>query len=491
MTVISFYESELEFMRLDKLLAELNYGTRSQVKELIKKKVVSVDGKTVTSPELQIDSDIQQVCVSGKLLVYKKFQYYVMNKPGGVVSATEDSRERTVISLLPKEARKDLFPVGRLDKDTEGLLILTNDGALSHQLLSPKKHVCKTYLVKLEHALTDKDVIALENGVDIGDEDLTAPAFVSKVHDPATLGEWIHLTITEGRFHQVKRMLEAVGNQVLFLKRIRFGALSLDASLSPGEYRELTTEEVELLRSSNLVALKKQALMSGKKAVIFDMDGTMIDSMWVWAEIDREYLDRFHYPPPIREEMKKAIEGMSFHETALYFKEHYRIPDDVEKMKADWNQMAWDKYENEVPLKAGVEDFLEGCKRRGILLGIATSNSRELVDNVLSVHRVKDLFHSIVTGSEVTKGKPAPDIYLKVAEELGVSPKDCLVFEDILPGLASGKNAGMTTCAVADPDSEAIWEEKKSFADAYVYDFHDFFAISPFSSEVEVGKEQF
>ena len=466
-------------MRLDKYLSEMNYGTRSQVKDLIRKKMVTVNGQIIQSPEFQVDPNEHQVSVQGKTISYAKYQYYLLNKPAGVVSATKDPKEKTVISLLPEDARKDLFPVGRLDKDTEGLLLLTNDGELSHKLLSPKKHVCKTYLAKIEKPLRPEDLTALENGVDVGDEELTHPAYVLPIHNAGMEGEWIHLTITEGRYHQVKRMLEAVGNQVLYLKRIRFGALSLDDSLAPGECRMLTEEEVALLRSSLEVSDQKKALLEGKKAVIFDMDGTMIDSMWVWAQIDIEYLDRFHYPPPVRDDLKRAIEGMSFHETALYFKEHYHIPDDVETMKADWNQMAWDKYENEVPLKAGMEEFLEGCRRNGILLGIATSNSRELAENVLQVHHVKDLFHSIVTGSEVTKGKPAPDIYLKVAKELGVSPEDCLVFEDIMPGLQSGRNAGMTICAVADADSNNVWEEKKAFSDHFIYDFHDFFQINP------------
>lgn len=462
-------------MRLDKFLTECNLGTRTQVKEILRRKEVSVNGKTMTSPQEQIDPGNDQVLWKGKKLTYEAFQYFVLNKPAGVISATKDQLSETVISLLPEGARKDLFPVGRLDKDTEGLLLLTNDGALAHNLLSPKKHVPKTYLVQLEKPLSDKDMKALEEGVDIGDETPTKPAFVTKAKDTDVEGEWIHLTICEGRFHQVKRMLEAVGNRVTYLKRMRFGALSLDPLLGPGECRALKIEEVELLRGSRSVIEEKRRMIEGKKAVIFDLDGSLVDSMWIWGEIDKEYLGRFGITLECREEIKSKIEGMSFHETAIYVKETYKIPDSIEQMKADWNHMAWDKYEKEVPLKPGIPDFLEGCKRNGIRLGIATSNSRELAENVLRVHGLLDVFSCILTGSEVLKGKPAPDIYLEVAKKLDVSPCDCLVFEDILPGICAGKNANMTVCAVADEDSQDNWEEIKKAADTSVFDFFDFF----------------
>ena len=462
-------------MRLDKYLAGLNIGTRSQVKELIRKKQVTVNGEVQVRPEFQVQPEMDQITCQGKELHYVKMQYFILNKPAGVVSATKDALSETVLSLLPKDHVKNLFPVGRLDKDTEGLLLITNDGMLAHQLLSPRNHVMKTYLVKIRHPLSPEDVKMLEGGVDIGDEELTLPAKVTEVHDPDKEGDWIHLSISEGRFHQVKRMLEAVGNQVLFLKRIRFGALSLDQTLPIGKCRELSEEEVSLLVHSNEIAQQKKEMIDGKKAIIFDLDGSLIDSMWIWGEIDREYLARFNIRLDNRDELKKNIEGKSFHETAVYFKEVVGIPDTIENMKADWNQMAWDKYEKEVPLKPGIYDFLEGCRRKQLKLGIATSNSRELVDNVLGVHGLKSQFASIVTGSEVLKGKPAPDIYLKVAEELNVLPKDCLVFEDILPGLASGRNAGMTICAVADADSAKEWNEKKNFADYSIWDFYDFF----------------
>ena len=462
-------------MRLDKFLAEQNLGSRSQVKELIKKKSVTVNGKVVTAPEFSVVPETDEITCMGKKLSYSQFEYFLLNKPAGVVSATRDALSETVLSLLPKNHRKDLFPVGRLDKDTEGLLIITNDGQLSHQLLSPKKHVAKTYLVKALKPLSDEDLNALNHGVDIGDETNTLPAFAMPIHDPDKDGYWIHLTITEGRFHQVKRMLEAIDNQVLFLKRIRFGGISLDTKLNPGECRRLTEEEISLLRDSKKIAERKKRLIRGKKAVIFDLDGSLVDSMWIWSEIDKEYLGSHGIPLESRTALKKKIEGMSFHETAVYFKENFPISDSIEKMKDDWNRMAWEKYEKEVPLKSGIPDFLEGCRRNGIQLGIATSNSRELVENVLGVHKIQDLFHSIVTGREILKGKPAPDIYLKVANDLGVRPEECLVFEDILPGLMAGKSAGMTICAVADADSNDTWEEKKAFADDYVYDFFDFF----------------
>lgn len=211
-------------------------------------------------------------------------------------------------------------------------------------------------------------------------------------------------------------------------------------------------------------------MLEGIEAVIFDLDGSLVDSMWMWKDIDIEYLGRFGIPLP--EDLQAVIEGMSFTETACYFKEHFQIPDPIEKIKEEWNRMAWDKYSNDVPLKDGVREFLEGCRDRNILLGIATSNSRELVDNIISVHRLGNYFSCILTGCDVTKGKPAPDIYLEVAKRLGTAPERCLVFEDIIPGIQAGKSAGMKVCAVEDEYSVHDREAKASLADYYIQDYH-------------------
>ena len=483
-------------MRLDRFLTEMNMGSRSQVKKMLSQGLVTVNGKTVTKPETQIREDEDQVAFQGNVLRYQKYEYYMMNKPAGVLSATRDGEEKTALDLLPSDHRRDLSPAGRLDKDTEGFLFLTNDGELAHRLLSPKHHVSKTYLVRIAHELSPEDILRLENGIDLGEDGITLPAHVTVLREgPGTEeregdirdnrktlspeagegpsfreeGLWIHLTIREGKFHQVKRMLHAVGNEVLYLKRIRFGALNLDSSLAPGEYRALTPEELEGLRASAEREQDKKNLIRGKKAVIFDLDGSLVDSMWLWADIDREYLGKFGIPLEDHKALQRKIEGMSFHQTALYFKENYEIPEDIDQMKEAWNRMAWEKYEKEVPLKNGIPDFLEGCVRQGIRLGIATSNSRELVENILRVHRLKEMFSCIRTGSEVLNGKPAPDIYLAVCAE------DCLVFEDILPGLMAGRAAGMTVCAVEDEYSADSREEKKAFADGYIEDYYDFF----------------
>jgi len=462
-------------MRLDKFLAEMNIGTRKEVKKYLKDSRVVVDGQIEKRPEIHIDPQKNQILFDHKAFVYSKYEYYILNKPAGVISATKDSLSQTVIDLLPENHKKDLFPVGRLDADTEGLLIITNDGELSHRLLSPKKHVSKTYLLKTASPLTAGDIELLETGVDIGDEEKTLPAFVNPYVNINESGNWIELTIHEGRFHQVKRMLKAVNNEVLFLKRIRFGNLSLDPLLDVGQCRPLTAEELHLLQNSAITQQKKKDLIRDKEAVIFDLDGTMIDSMWLWADIDREYLGRFGIPLDDPKELQCRIEGMSFHETAVYFKEHFPIPDSIEQMKKDWNAMAYDKYATQVPLKEGVKSFLSGCLRRGIRLGIATSNSRELVSNILKVHGLEDYFSCIMTGSDIKCGKPAPDIYLACADKLNVSPSSCLVFEDIMPGLTAGKCAGMTICAVADEYSSDTLQEKIDFADGYIDNYYDFF----------------
>lgn len=208
-------------------------------------------------------------------------------------------------------------------------------------------------------------------------------------------------------------------------------------------------------------------------AVIFDLDGSLVDSMWMWRAIDIEYLGRFGIPLP--EDLQSKIEGMSFSETAVYFKEFFHIPDSLEKIKADWNRMAWDKYTNEVPLKPGIPEFLEGCRKNRIMLGIATSNSRELVENIADVHNLRDYFTCIMTGCDVAHGKPAPDIYLAVAEKLNVKPEKCLVFEDIIPGIQAGKSAGMKVCAVEDAYSLHAKESKQSLADFYIEDYYNLF----------------
>ena len=231
-------------MRLDKFLCEMNMGTRSQVKVLIRQGLVRVNDLPAKSADMKIDPDLDQVYYKGQLLAYRRYVYYMLNKPAGVVSATRDNTADTVVSLLGDDKRKDVFPVGRLDKDTTGLLLLTNDGALAHRLLDPKRHVDKVYLVTLEHPLSEADICRLEEGVDIGEEKLTRPARVEVLD-----GYHILLSVREGRFHQVKRMLFAVGNGVVQLKRVSFGSLVLDPDLEEGRYRELTEEEIALLNA--------------------------------------------------------------------------------------------------------------------------------------------------------------------------------------------------------------------------------------------------
>lgn len=231
-------------MRLDRFLCELNIGSRSQMKELIRSGQISVNGSIAVRPERKIDENKDEICLSGKRLSYQKYFYYLLNKPSGVISATKDRLSETVLELLtPEDRRQDLFPVGRLDKDTEGLLLLTNDGALAHRLLSPTRHVDKTYHVTIAHSLSAQDIQHLETGVDIGEKQPTLPATVQLL----PTGTEFLLTIHEGKFHQVKRMLQAVGNQVTALRRTAFGGLVLDEGLKSGAYRALTEEEVKLL----------------------------------------------------------------------------------------------------------------------------------------------------------------------------------------------------------------------------------------------------
>lgn len=232
-------------LRLDKYLADAGIGTRSQVKQMIRKGQVTVNDEPVKKPELKVDAEKDRIEVMGKEIRYQKYRYLLLHKPSGVVSATEDKKEQTVLSLIPEELRKDIFPVGRLDKDTEGLLLLTNDGVLAHRLLSPKKHVDKTYYARIQGKVTDEDAEAFFMGIDIGDEKDTLPARL-KILESGEESR-ILLTIQEGRFHQVKRMFEARDKKVIYLKRLSMGPLVLDEELKKGDYRELTEEEMASL----------------------------------------------------------------------------------------------------------------------------------------------------------------------------------------------------------------------------------------------------
>ena len=238
-------------IRLDKFLADMGLGTRSEVKKEIHKGQVRVNGIPERSPEYKLDIQKDLVEVNGRQISYAQQEYYMLNKPAGVVSATEDKKDMTVLDLIQEKQRKDLFPVGRLDKDTEGLLLITNDGLLAHQLLSPKKHVKKTYFVRVENPVSPEDIKILEEGVDIGEEKRTLPAEISCLSPEKNS---LCLTIKEGKFHQIKRMFQAVDNKVLYLKRLSMGSLTLDETLAPGEYRPLTIEEIERLKqeSSNI-----------------------------------------------------------------------------------------------------------------------------------------------------------------------------------------------------------------------------------------------
>lgn len=229
-------------LRLDKYLADMGVGTRSEIKQMVRKGQVSLNGEIIKKPETKVNVQTDQVTVWGKPIMYQKYRYILLHKPAGFVSATEDKKEKTVLELLPGDLRKDMFPVGRLDKDTEGLLLLTNDGDLAHRLLSPKKHVDKTYYAKIEGKVTYSDQHAFEQGVDIGDEKKTMPAKL-QILVSDEISE-ILITIQEGRFHQVKRMFESVGKKVMYLKRINMGPLSLESELTIGTYRELTEEEL-------------------------------------------------------------------------------------------------------------------------------------------------------------------------------------------------------------------------------------------------------
>lgn len=235
-----------EQLRLDKYLADMGVGSRSEIKVWVRKGRVDINDVVCTKPETKVILGKDKVSFDNFEVGYTQNQYIMLHKPAGVVSATNDNVSTTVLDLIDDKKCKDLFPVGRLDKDTEGLLLITNDGDLAHQLLSPKKHVDKVYYARVRGIVTQEDQTVFLKGVDIQDEELTLPATL-KILTTGEISE-VELTLHEGRFHQVKRMFEAVGKEVIYLKRLSMGSLKLDDSLEPGDYRELTEQELTLLK---------------------------------------------------------------------------------------------------------------------------------------------------------------------------------------------------------------------------------------------------
>lgn len=235
-------------MRLDKVLGHVGYGSRKEVQKLIKSKKVTVDGKSVIKSEANIDPTTQEICVCGEPIDYQEFYYYILNKPAGYVSATEDPRDETVIDLLETiDRNKELFPVGRLDKDTEGLLMLTNNGKLAHDLLSPKKHVDKVYYAKVKGEMVPEDIVTFSQGMTLKDGTTYRPGKL-EIISSGELSE-IYVTISEGKFHQVKKMVQYVGKEVVYLQRVQMGQFKLPEDLALGEYRQLTAEELVAIQT--------------------------------------------------------------------------------------------------------------------------------------------------------------------------------------------------------------------------------------------------
>ncbi len=264
----------MALLRLDKYLADMQVGTRSEVKAYIRKGRIMVDNKTITSPDIKIDTQNSVITFDGNNIAYSEFEYYMLNKPAGVLTATMDKKAKTVLDLIVDKKRKDLFPVGRLDKDTEGLLLITNDGDMCHELLAPKKHVDKVYYAKIWGMVDNDTIDAFNKGIRIDADTITRPALlrILKVYDerPDCLTEYmldniditrineqnrwceIEITIHEGKFHQVKRMFEAVDTSVIYLKRLAMGPLKLDKKLAPGEYRHITDAELSALKEATM-----------------------------------------------------------------------------------------------------------------------------------------------------------------------------------------------------------------------------------------------
>lgn len=237
--------------RLDKILSNLGYGSRKEIKTIVKKGLVEIDGKLAKDNGMQVDPEKSIIKVNGEEIIYKKYIYLMMNKPDGVISATHDKYDETVIDLLyAEDAIFEPFPVGRLDKDTVGLLLLTNDGDLNHKLISPKHHVDKVYYAEIDKAVNDNDIKAFDKGV-VLDDGYKCMSGKLEIIESSEQGSKVHVTIQEGKYHQVKRMFESLGKKVVYLRRISFGGLDIDESLEEGQYRELSEDELKVLRKEN------------------------------------------------------------------------------------------------------------------------------------------------------------------------------------------------------------------------------------------------
>lgn len=235
-------------LRLDKYLCDMGIGTRSEVKGYLKKGRITVNGTTIKSPDLKVNRNEDKIQFDGQNLTYQKYEYYMLNKPAGVVSATIDNVNKTVVELIKTSRRKDLFPVGRLDKDTEGLLLITNNGELAHHLLSPRRHVKKVYFARIRGEVTIEDVEMFSKGIALEEDFTTLPGKLKILESGET--SQVKVTIFEGKFHQIKRMFQKTGKEVIYLKRLSMGALILDKTLKSGEYRSLTEEEINLLKDN-------------------------------------------------------------------------------------------------------------------------------------------------------------------------------------------------------------------------------------------------
>ena len=232
--------------RIDKIIASQGQYSRSEVKKLVKSGRVTLDGRVLKSSDEKADPNVNIIAIDGKAVNYKKHIYIMLNKPQGVVSATDDRDHTTVIDLVPKELRRDgLFPAGRLDADTVGFVLITDDGDFAHEILSPKNHIMKTYHAVLQRDLTQEDIDSFKNGIELKDGTLCLEAEVTALDSPQPMAQ---VKICEGKYHQVKRMFAALGNKVLYLKRVKMGGLPLDDTLEEGQCREITAEELELIK---------------------------------------------------------------------------------------------------------------------------------------------------------------------------------------------------------------------------------------------------
>ncbi len=427
-------------MRLDKYLADCNVASRREAKKIIRTGVVTVNGEIVENTGENVDEKTAVVCVNGEKLFYKRFVYIMLNKPAGCVSAREDKRYPTVLDYIDDYYKPfDIFPVGRLDVDTEGLLLITNDGKFAHSMLSPHKNVYKRYFAVTDRPMEEADIEKFAAGMEF--KEFTAKsARLELTENPRE----VYIEIAEGKYHQVKRMVDRVGKAVNYLKRVAIGPLKLDETLAPGESRELTDEELALLK-----AIKEKKMDKEIKACVFDLDGTLTNTINAIAHFGNEALVKNGFNAlPVNDYKKYVGDGRKVLIERILRANNADIETNYDAVCADYDAGYEADPLYDTDAYEGIRTLLTKLKKRKIKLAVCTNKPDNVAHDVIRQifgEGVFDFISGVIDGQPT---KPAPDSALRAAAALEVTPEECVFIGDTNVDIKTGKNAGMTTVGV-------------------------------------------